>query len=582
MAMAVGVLSLSTSATWRRSQNDQADFAAGADLRITGKTGTSTLTGLGQGGRYAELPGVTAISPAYRQSGTVGSRTARILALDATKLTGLVVFRSDLEPDHGHAAGLRDTAAAMVADRPPLHPLPLPGRPTTLGVGVRASPLGAPYDGRHAIDVVALLKDGLGARHALRAGTVPGDGRLHTLAIDLTAIAGTDGRLSYPVSLEGFQLGYSAAADGHVEPILVTVDHVATRPASGAARATIRSTDADWLPAPGVALRPAGEKTLLRALLTMPEPDLIGAPTLSGGFSTASTQAYLLLGRTGSPATVQAGGEQTGVSHTAADYAGLRGLVTSDLLEATRTAVGSDLTLSVQGRALPIHVAGVIGALPGTTPGQDAVLVDADAFAADRLLTVGQVDQVSEWWIATAGHDPTAASAVLRANPGLADTVVDRLDLRRAMRDDPLGSGLQGALFLGFLAALALAAIGFAVNAAVSARERLTEFALMRALGISSRQVFGLLGVEQAFLVVLGVLGGLLLGVVVAGLVVPHIVLTAQATTVEPPVIMMIPWTPILILAGAVVALLGLIVAVLATSLRRGGLGATLRIGEDQ
>jgi len=260
----------------------------------------------------------------------------------------------------------------------------------------------------------------------------------------------------------------------------------------------------------------------------------------------------------------------------------LRGLVTPDLLKATNTAVGSDLTLSVQGLTLPVRVAGVVGALPGTAAGQDGVLLDANTLTADQLVTAGQVDQVSEWWIATADHDTAAASAALRDNRNLADAVVDRQDLRRAMRDDPLGSGLQGALFLGFLAALAFAAIGFAVNAAVSARERLTEFGLMRALGISSRQIFGLLGVEQAFLVTLGVLGGVALGAIVARLVVPHIVLTAQATTVSPPVIMSTPWPLVLILAGAVVGLLGFIVAVLGASLRRAGLGATLRIGEDR
>jgi hypothetical protein len=54
---------------------------------------------------------------------------------------------------------------------------------------------------------------------------------------------------------------------------------------------------------------------------------------------------------------------------------------------------------------------------------------------------------------------------------------------------------------LGFVAALAFALIGCAANAAVSARERMTEFGLLRALGISSRQLFGLLGVEQGFVV---------------------------------------------------------------------------------
>ncbi len=576
MAVAVGVLSLSTSATWRKSQNDQADLAAGSDLRVTGKTGVTTLSGLGQAGTYAGLPGVATISPAYRLSGTVGSRSPEILAVDATKLAGLVALRPDLEP----GGGLAGAAAAMAAERPPLRPVALPGHPTTLGISARALPEGGSYDGRHAVDVSVLLQDGLGARYVLRAGTVPGDGKPHELDIDLAALAGSDGRLAYPLAFEGFGLGYSAAADRHIEPLRVAIDRFEAAEA-GSSPAPVRSPGDRWLRAPGIRPQPGNGQSFAAARLNMPDPSMEGAPTLNGGLSSASVQTYLLLGDA-SGVKVLAGGEQTGVSRASAGYGGLRGLATPDLLKATNTAVGSDLTLSVQGRALPVHVAGVIGALPGTAAGQDGVLVDADALTADRLLTAGQVDPVSEWWIASAGHDTAAASAALRANPRLADAVVDRLDLRRAMRDDPLGSGLQGALFLGFLAALAFAAIGFAVNAAVSARERLTEFGLMRALGISSRQIFGLLAVEQTFLVALGVLGGVALGAVVAGLVVPHIVLTGQATTVSPPVIMSTPWPLILILAGAVVGLLGLIVAALGVSLRRAGLGATLRIGEDR
>jgi ABC-type lipoprotein release transport system permease subunit len=576
MAVAVGVLSLSTSATWRKSQNDQADLAAGSDLRVTGKTGITTLSALGQAGTYAGLPGVATISPAYRLSGTVGSRTAEILGLDATKLADLVTLRPDLEP----RGGLADAAAAMAAERLPLRPVTLPGHPTRLGIAALAMPEGGSYDGRHAVDVGVLLRDALGARYVLRAGTVPGDGKPHELDIDLAAVAGSDGRLAYPLAFEGFGLGYSAAADGHIEPLRVTVDRFEAAE-QGSSPAPIRSTDDRWLPAPGVRPQPGNGHSLVAARLSMPDPRAVGAPTLTGGLSTASMQTYLLLGDA-SRVKILAGGEQSGLSRSPAGYSGLRGLVTPDLLKATNTTVGSDLTLSVQGRTLPVHVAGVIGALPGTAAGQDGVLLDANTLTADRLVTAGQVDQVSEWWIATADHDTAAASAALRTNRNLADAVVDRQDLRRAMRDDPLGSGLQGALFLGFLAALAFAAIGFAVNAAVSARERLTEFGLMRALGISSRQIFGLLGVEQAFLVALGVLGGVALGAIVARLVVPHIVLTAQATTVSPPVIMSTPWLLILILAGAVVGLLGFIVAVLGASLRRAGLGATLRIGEDR
>mgnify|MGYP006176450989 CR=1 FL=1 len=46
-----------------------------------------------------------------------------------------------------------------------------------------------------------------------------------------------------------------------------------------------------------------------------------------------------------------------------------------------------------------------------------------------------------------------------------------------------------GVLTIGVVAAGLFAVVGFVVSAAVSARERVTEFALLRALGLSSPRV---------------------------------------------------------------------------------------------
>jgi hypothetical protein len=123
----------------------------------------------------------------------------------------------------------------------------LPGHPTRLGIAARATPEGGSYDGRHAVDVGVLLQDALGTRYLLRAGTVPGDGKPHELDIDLAALAGSDGRLAYPLAFEGFGLGYSAAADGHIEPLHVTVDRFEAAAEQGSSPAPIRSTDDRWL-----------------------------------------------------------------------------------------------------------------------------------------------------------------------------------------------------------------------------------------------------------------------------------------------------------------------------------------------
>jgi hypothetical protein len=91
-----------------------------------------------------------------------------------------------------------------------------------------------------------------------------------------------------------------------------------------------------------------------------------------------------------------------------------------------------------------------------------------------------------------------------------------------------------------------------------------------------------MLAVEQAILVGLGLLGGLVLGLVVAKLVVPHIVLTVQAAPPYPPATLSVPWLAVLGLAAGVAVMLGLVLMVVIRVLRRRGLGGDLRAGEDR
>ncbi|MFC7588649.1 FtsX-like permease family protein [Nonomuraea antimicrobica] len=120
---------------------------------------------------------------------------------------------------------------------------------------------------------------------------------------------------------------------------------------------------------------------------------------------------------------------------------------------------------------------------------------------------------------------------------------------------------------------MVFAALGFLVNAAVAARERTAEFAILRALGVSSRQMFGMLAMEQAFVVGLSLVAGTGLAVVVGVLVVPHIVLTGQAAAVTPGVLLDLPWAATGLMLALVAGVLFAIIAGLARNLRRQGHG---------
>jgi ABC-type antimicrobial peptide transport system permease subunit len=150
-----------------------------------------------------------------------------------------------------------------------------------------------------------------------------------------------------------------------------------------------------------------------------------------------------------------------------------------------------------------------------------------------------------------------------------------------ALLNDPVALGVIGALLLGAVSAAGFALIGFMVSAGVTARERTTEFALLRAMGVSPRQLFGWLSLENAFLLAIGLVAGSLLGVGLAWLVLPFITLTQQATAVVPEVQVQIPWGLLGLLYVLALAALVLTIALLSGLLRRMGLAGALRLGEE-
>jgi hypothetical protein len=562
MAIAIGVVSMATAATWRSSQEDQAAHQAGADLRVAGPAEGQELGPLGRGTAYAALPEVTSLSPAYHAEAEFGGNQVTLLALDADKVGELVKLRPDLSADP-----LGTLAVRLAEGRPVAPSIPLPGEPTRLTLDVRldvAVPGAAgPYEG---MPVRMALQDGLGVPWEVMVG--PFERGANKVTVDLSALDGRSGALTYPLSLRGFSINVPVPAAG--SGFTFTLDRMRT----GDGAEVGMPAGSGW------AHRLEAGRYLPGAKLTDPGGLFaveVNAPTPL--IEDADSQVLTLM-----PAPT--GTNEQDMFAAATDpasklFAALPVVVTRDLAAEERLTVGQTADVTMEGRPVRITVAGIVDELPGTTSERPAMLIDWQTQQVRDLAAGQRPRPATEWWLDTRG-DSAPVAAELNRRPEWDQTVVDVASLGREMRDDPLASGLQGALILGFLSALVFALLGFVVNAAVAARERTAEFAILRALGVSFRQVFGVLAVEQAFLIVLSLVSGTVLAVVVASLVVPHIVLTGQATAVTPGVLLDIPWLPTAGLLALVAATLFAIVAALARTLRRQGLGRTLRIGEDR
>ena len=141
--------------------------------------------------------------------------------------------------------------------------------------------------------------------------------------------------------------------------------------------------------------------------------------------------------------------------------------------------------------------------------------------------------------------------------------------------------GIIGALSLGFIVAGLFAAIGLVVSASVAARQRRTEFALLRALGLSSRQLSAWLWLENSAVVIVSLVAGVGLGLLIGWVALPFVTVTQQAAAPFPPPVIRTDWSSIAVLVAVSTLSLGVTVLVLAQVLRRIGIGSVLRMGED-
>lgn len=180
---------------------------------------------------------------------------------------------------------------------------------------------------------------------------------------------------------------------------------------------------------------------------------------------------------------------------------------------------------------------GIAIAQKGALSPQGGMLVDYQTYAR---ITVQKEKQdkartgpasppaVNQLWLHTK-DDVASVTSVRTAlnNPHYHLTqLVDRRLLFATLQSDPLYVILIGVLGLGTIATLLLALIGDLLTSWLSAYTRVTSFALLRALGITSRQVASMLTWEQAIVYGTGIVLGGAFGTLLIVSVIPAITFT--------------------------------------------------------
>ena len=557
LAVGTSTLALAQYQSWRQSVQDQAAFTAGAQVRVSLANpeplpGVTAITG---------LHGVTAAMPVSQQP--LG--TGQLLAIGGAQAAATVTMRPDLSPQ----APVRKLWSDLDQGAGPPGLL-VPGRPERLALTASVACGSAGQLG--SISATVTVQDGYGLTYSFPAGTMPADGRPHHLVVQLGPASG----IAYPLHLLSVALQYDvpfAPAPATDRSAVLQISSVAAsgRPAGpfGAPFAAGRQL-AQWplrtssfgLDAISSQAQGQSEGSLRPHFVSS---EAAGSAArfrfFPGQGPDLSRQTLAKMGVTSIPAQVQ-------VAIPPARQA-VPLIATSGYLHAYNLAVGSAVAISIGGTNVTGRVVAGVADFPTMPP--EAVVAN-QASLQDALISAGGAPlPATSWWLSTTSGQPPAGLPAGSA-------VVAAAAVSAALQRDPVSAApIKAALAVAVAAAL-LAALGFCISVAASARARRSQRALLAALGVPAADQARLFCLEELMVSGPAALVGLILGVGLAHLLIPAMTLTATAGLPVPPVLVRVPvpWVALIVIAVPAIPVLAAAVA----TLRQLDPAAELRVAE--
>jgi hypothetical protein len=261
-------------------------------------------------------------------------------------------------------------------------------------------------------------------------------------------------------------------------------------------------------------------------------------------------------------------------------------LASRQFSKSTGHDAGDEFEVSVSGHRVPVRIVETVNMFPTMNSLAKKFLI-ADLASLAGYVNLGAMFRElrpNEMWLSTdtKGESRRRLVDVLENDVAFAnETVFDREERLEDTQVDPLvGAGWRALLFLAFAAVLILSCLGFLVHTYVSFQNRRLQFALLRTIGFSTRQLMTMIWLEQAIVILVGMALGTWMGGRLGATIMPFLGHDDFGSKVVPPFVVSVNWSALLITYGIMVAVFMAVITGLVVVLRRASLSRTLRIGE--
>ena len=261
-------------------------------------------------------------------------------------------------------------------------------------------------------------------------------------------------------------------------------------------------------------------------------------------------------------------------------------VASASFLRGSGHSVGDEIGVSVGGQRIQVRIEDTVDFFPTLDTFNESYLI-ADLDTIISRANLGRVSgelSANEMWLATSLDEPERLALVKELSQGSpfpAGRVIDRGSELDSAEIDPLVlAGWRALLLIAFGAILILSSLGFLVHAYVSFRNRELEFALMRTIGISLRQLVALMWLEQALVIAVGMVLGTWMGGRLGATVMPFLGNDDQGSQVLPPFVIEASWRNLSVTYIAMAVIFGAIILGVIWFVRRMALSRVLRMGD--
>jgi predicted lysophospholipase L1 biosynthesis ABC-type transport system permease subunit len=241
-------------------------------------------------------------------------------------------------------------------------------------------------------------------------------------------------------------------------------------------------------------------------------------------------------------------------------------LIASQSLAALGLSIGQAFPMHIESINVELLPVGSFDEFPTYYPSTEDFLV---APMSSLLARMGRLGVNSPWanelWMSVPGGEAAAVTSTVNSDLTLLNTqlMIDA-QARALALNDPLRSGFAQELGIGSIVALLVVVINFAMHFLAAARNRVTQYAIMRANGVPQSMLRDSLVAEQLAVLISGLIAGTAIGVAVGWAVLPVFHLGNLPTDLVPPTLFYVdPVTLVAVVlgTGALAVLTGVVVA---------------------